>query len=74
MCVCVCVTLHLFTGTIIQKIQEQFNVCTTNECRLWYWNRSCNTLNNVEDTLISALSIDEKEGMYVLQDLNNIKV
>ena len=71
---CGCVTLHLFTGTIIQKIKEQFNVCTTDECRLWYWNTSCNILMNVEETLISALSIDKKESMYVLQDLNNIKV
>ena len=49
--------IYLFTGTILQKTKELFNISTTDKCRLWYWDDHYKTLSdgNLEETLIDAM-------------------
>ena len=58
--------IYLFTGTILQKTKKLFNISTTDECRLWYWDDHYMTLSdgNLEETLIDAM-ININDNMVI---------
>ena len=72
--------LYSFIGTVIEKTRELFNVTTTDECRLWYWNMKeggfvYNTLNNLEETVAGVCSTEKEDNMYfILESLLDNKM
>ena len=54
------------TGTVLQKTKELFNISTTDECRLWYWDDQYKTLSDdsLEETLIDAI-ININDNMVI---------
>ena len=55
----------------MMKTRELFDISTTNECRLWYWNMNEDshcyiTLSDLKETVVGACSITKEENVYVM--------
>ena len=51
------------------KTRKLFNISTTNECRLWYWNMNEDshcyiTLSDLKKTVAGTFDIMKDENMY----------
>ena len=75
---CALKLLYSFIGTVIQKTRELFNISTTDECRLWYWNLKkdssfYSTLSDLEETVAGFCSSEKEDNMYFMLEsaLNN---
>ena len=70
--------LYSFIGTVTEKTRELFNISTTDECRLWYWDfkkdsSRYNTLSDLEETVAGIYSSEKEDNMYFMLEsaLNN---